>query len=187
MSELSPPVVLRSSESVIIDLVRRLAGRSLSRVIYAGAECEQMRESSTPQIIDEVDLAMRLDFDGMCLRVDWARLGWTEGLAVQHGEKLPEGWAAVEQQRTRCWLPAAGRGLIAVQLIWHFASDSALESLLGMQFDFQGGFSVLVALGEVDEGLPTYTPDSLLVMFDPISRGDYLDPRAVDITRIPMG
>jgi hypothetical protein len=46
-------------------------------------------------------------------------------------------------------------------------SESGRELLWALRIDFESAASVVVALGDLRDGLPSYSPDSLLVISDP--------------------
>lgn len=180
----APAVTTRRMDPGIIESFRRLVGRRLVRVFYAGREYSDDDMANDEPAVDEVDLAVLLDFDGGSLRLDWARDGWTEGLAVQFDGSMPAAWSSTERQNARGWNALVGRDLASVDLVWHCANNEALESIFALQLDFHCGVPVLIALGELDGGQLRYTPDSLLVVFNPEVGKGYSVSNAVNVTSV---
>lgn len=64
------------------------------------------------------------------------------------------------------WTSLLGGSISSIRISWHIANTGCPRSVWAIRFDVETGASFVVALGEVRDGVPTYLPDSVLVIFD---------------------
>jgi hypothetical protein len=117
----------------------------------------------------EVDLDIFLRMSSGIVNITWDRDDLVEGLSISIPEEVvPQGeMMSVVVSDSPQWLPLIGQEISCVAFGWQISESGCPESLWSLRVEFATGASVVFALGERDDGLvPSYFPDSLLVIFD---------------------
>jgi hypothetical protein len=136
--------------------------------------------------VQEVDLAVLLDFDGRALRIDWSHRGYVDGLALQFDSSLPAEWDFVEERRGGNWLPLLGSSPLRGEIVWHQSSLEACETAFAVTMVHPERKRFTIALGEVIDGVPRYSPESIIVFFGQGAGGAYLASHTSSITSVSM-
>lgn len=146
--------------------LRRLLGNPLEAVSYrylpdsAGGEY-----SGGGQGYDDELAAVVLTFaESDPVTITWAMASESEGLAIMDGVggRAPVAQAADRQG----WKPHHGRVITSISGAWHRTGDHSAESLWSLRLGFSRS-SVVIALGVADPN-PSYMPDEIIVLFDPL-------------------
>jgi hypothetical protein len=165
-----PPDLSEAAEARLTELRAALVGARLTGVRYAlvssgvwpGAETADARAH-------EVDMGVALDFGSRELNLTWAMSGADQGLSVMAGPVPPDhfgiGSSMLDAGGVEPWPVLLGRQVTAVAWAVHRPTDDGTERVWAVRIDLDGA-SVVIALGELDNGLPRYQPDALLVLFD---------------------
>ncbi|MEA5358628.1 hypothetical protein VA596_03700 [Amycolatopsis sp., V23-08] len=137
-------------------VAERLRGRKLAGARYLGGA----NPATGP--VREVAHGVALDFaGGGGLLARWERAGERESLVL--GDPEPAG-DQVDVSATPEWQPLLGRTIEHVGVAWHEAGEHADRCAVRLEFD--DGSSVVLALGEIRDGVATYAPTSVVVFFD---------------------
>lgn len=179
----NPPPLRRDSFDRVHDGLRSLLGRPLTRVEYA-APAEVAAAVESTGLLHDGGFAVQLAFGGPAVRVDWAQLGFDEGVAVQLDEPLPATWMLVEHQPDWVWSKAENSTLEQVEVVWHRPGDPSVEVALGLAFRLSRGFVVAVTVGEVVDGGLSYLPDELVVVFDERVAQEYFEARSSHVSHV---
>jgi hypothetical protein len=140
-------------------------------LLLAGA---QWPDGRVVGLVHEVDHGVELVMaDGSVLALHWEMQGWCHFLAIVpmsvSGSLGPEGLIdALSVSEAPEWVGILGRTIHGVEVAWHISSTGAgcPRSVWAVRIDLDGGSSFVIALGEIQEGAPTYLPDSIVVIFD---------------------
>ncbi|MFG1638660.1 hypothetical protein ACGFMK_00070 [Amycolatopsis sp. NPDC049252] len=116
--------------------------------------------------------------DGNELLARWQMDGEDEFLQLGSVAEQEEG-ALVETVDVRAqpeWQPLLGRKIIRVGTAWHVPWEGRPPARWSLRVEFEGGRSVVVALGEIRDGIAAYLPTSVVVLFEPDQAHAYVVP-----------
>jgi hypothetical protein len=140
-----------------------VVGRSLSSVRYWMSE--PGGGTSVPG--NEAD-SVELGFGADVVLIRWAMDGAAEGLHVvvsSHVEPgSQEALEVVDAARQSVWKDLSGLVIREVRVAWHEVETDGPLLLWAVGFGVGDDTGACVALGELRGGVPTYTPDALVVM-----------------------
>ncbi|MEV6646135.1 hypothetical protein [Amycolatopsis sp. NPDC051371] len=153
-----------------------LLGRRLSGVRYlvpAGASAAgEVEEGPVQEVAHGVVFAFE---DGHVLFAQWQMDGEDEFLLLGSGDGglLVD---AVEVGELPEWRPLLGRKIVRVGTARHVPWEGRPLVLWALRIEFEGDLSVVVALGEIRQGVAAYLPTSVVVLFDADQARAYVVP-----------
>lgn len=144
-----------------------LRGQRLNSVRYV-----VLPESPEPRMFpseswDEVEYAVELAFDGMSIVIYWLMENEIECLSVRSrsvADVIPAHSKTIDMSARPGWDACVGEELISVRISQH-RPVPAQDCLWALALIFRNAASVAVALGEIVDDIPSYLPDSLIVIF----------------------
>ena len=160
-------LVLRSDRELIGAVKDILVGQSVTSVVY-----RQTLHSGLGDVPDadchEIDLDVILRLSSGQLSLTWDRDDMTEGISAGFEYDGPvDGLLDVDVSQSPQWRGLLGQRILSVEFGWQVSEADGPESLWTLRLDFPSGASVVVAIGEVGkDAVPSYFPDSLVVLFD---------------------
>jgi hypothetical protein len=173
-------LILRKEKDLLADIAQRIVGATVLGVTYRQTENGGL---NMPPLgtAHEVDLDVVLSLSTGVISLTWERDDLVEGLAIGWEEFTePEGVAAVPAGDSENWRRLLGCAITDVHASWQASEVDCPESMWSMRISFGPQLHVVIALGELDQaGLPTYHPDSLLLLFDEIMARSYRPSGAV--------
>ena len=132
-------------------------GQGLWKVEYELLFFEEFPSASA--VIDDVAMAVRLIWaDGAVIRIGWRNPAYWEDEGLLFDGAQAENAACVDVS-TR-WSSCVGARLDSVVVSRSLAET---RRIWAMNFDFDNDNHLVIALGELDEGMPSYMPDNLIV------------------------
>lgn len=142
------------------NLIDRVEGRPLVGITYLGLPWDPTPADT--QLVDVVNRAVVLDFDGLRLAVRWDLRPPVERLAVEsYGESSAVAPLTTSHDVSHRWRSVIGGVLNAHAWGWHEV-ESGTE-VWAVALRFSNAQTLFIALGELVEGAPIYLPDSLVV------------------------
>ena len=165
------PEPITSERAARLSEAAAVMGRPLTGVRYRFPAGTPWPQGYARGRMDEVDLAVALDFaDGSALVVSWAMQRFTEGIDVEAGRSA--GFAVVADRESEFaaadsgpWAGLRGQALSGLAVAWHKCSEFAPASAWAVRLSFAAGEPVIIALGQLRDGVADYQPDGLLVFF----------------------
>jgi hypothetical protein len=162
----------RVHDGVDLAALRGLAaGQVLKRANYVVPQGETWPEGHREDRAHEVDMAVELIMvSGAALVLSWAMDGIDEGLAIEFSgpddvkSDLPGD--AINVGGHADWEGLLGASIVDITPAWHIPNEGCPEMPWLYRFEFSDKSSLVVALGEVEGDGFTYSPDSLVVLFD---------------------
>ncbi len=144
------------------ELLDRAIGHGLSAIRYVTLPWEQ--EPARGAIVDAVSRAILLEFGTLRSQVRWTLEPPVERLTVE----APSPWHTLPLSKV---VDVSDRwaGLIGTRLLRHDIGFQEVESgrePWALLLHFEDARRLLIALGELDDGVPRYLPDSLVVTED---------------------
>lgn len=136
----------------------RLLGSQLTGVQYDILEWEV--EPAADSTVDQVPKAVTLTFDGLRVQLRWDLRPPIERLVMVTGAQ-PLGPLTRRIDVSKRWEALLGSRLVGVSWAEQETPDGFQPWAVTLAFS--GGGELVVALGELIEGTPTYIPDSLIV------------------------
>jgi hypothetical protein len=168
MTELHDPYD-RISE-LPMDLLRSIVGHRIQRVGYktSGDPVAGLDQGSAA-FVHEVDHAVVISTESAAIVLEWCIRNYDEFLNVASAPE--EGVAAavtrvVDVTSLPQWSRLQESAIASFGVATHRSEDGS-ELLWALRIAAANGASVVVALGELRDAMPTYQPDSLLVIFQP--------------------
>jgi len=132
-------------------------GQELGKIVYELLDWEEPPSSAA--VIDDVAMGVRLEWSDLSsTRVGWRNPSSWEEEGLLFGARKVERTTAVDVSAR--WLPFIGARLEAVA--WSCSTASA-RRVWAMNLVFTGGKHLVITLGELKSGVPSYIPDNLLV------------------------
>ena len=117
---------------------------------------------------DEVEYAIELVFDSQPVAISWQMDNEMECLSVRsHGveDVISDYSKIIDVSVQSGWGACVGEELISVRISRHSPVSAEDNCLWAVALSFGNAASVTVALGELVAGMPSYLPDSLVVLF----------------------
>ena len=144
--------------------------RELTAIRYVGLPWEH--EPTRGAIVDAVSRAVLLEFGTLTLQVRWLLEPPIERLAVES----PTAWQALPLAKV---VDASGRwaALLGTRLLKYEVGFQEVESgrePWALLLHLEDAGRLLIALGELDDGVPKYLPDSLVVTEDATTARQYV-------------
>lgn len=158
-------------EEELLGLLRSVVGSRISSVSYIVPSGEQWPDGREDGPIHEVDHGVELKLiNGVILSVHWEMQGENEFLAVSSAS-LDDGSigsliGAIDVSGLPEWPSITGLTVRGLGIAWHRANPGCPDSAWALRFDLDDKISFVIALGEIREGIPSYLPDSVLVLFE---------------------
>ena len=152
-----------------------VVGRSMSRVCYWVLQPAPPLADLDVDRVHEVDsIEIGLD-SGEVVRIRWAMAGSDEGLALEVDPDPLEapGLEMIEVGTSSRWSAMLGHPVTQMRGAWHVSTENGEELLWAVSFRDAAGGELTVALGEVQDGVASYLPDSLVVLFSSAEAGEY--------------
>jgi hypothetical protein len=147
-------------------------GQELVRVEYVMLPWEP--EPAESAAIDAVSRAVILKFDKAGIQIRWKLQPPVERIVVEPVEDWRDAPLSNVVSVSSRWSDLIGRRLSGYRLSYqHVESGSEPWAIT---LDFEGGLRLLLALGELTDGKPTYLPDSLVVTADALVASAYAPP-----------
>ncbi len=142
------------------DILDGAEGRTLVGITYLGFPWDSM--PSDAESVDAVNRAIVLDFGDVRLAVRWDLRPPVERLIV---ESFDASAAAAPLTTSRDvshrWQSILGSSLTSHAWGWHEVESG--REIWAVALRFSNAQTLIIALGELVEGVPTYLPDSLVV------------------------
>lgn len=137
-----------------------LLGARLQKISYYLFEWEEPPQPG--QDVDEATMGVALSFDRLEVALTW-RLEPPniERLEIHEPHRMSDAPLIREVDVSARWSNLIGMRVIAASWALHETNDGMQPWAL--TFAFEGSDGLLVALGEIVDGHPTYLPDSLVV------------------------
>ena len=164
------------------EILQGLVGRQVVEVRYhvpVGVAAGGVSDSG---MVDDVEQAIDLMVDdGSVVRAQWEMRGELEFLSVVRasGTDLIGSFVdTVDVSGGDSWGRILGRTVSGVGVAWHASGSEELRAPFAIRLDFHGATSVVIALGELVGGVPSYLPDGVLVIFDETVAANYVFPGA---------
>lgn len=133
-------------------------------------------------MVDEVEQAIDLMVsDGSVVRAQWEMRGELEFLSVVRASETGRIGSFVDTANVSgsdSWKRVLGRDISGAGVAWQVSGSEELRIPFAIRLDFQGATSVVIALGELVRGMPSYLPDGVLVIFDETVAVNYVFPGA---------
>jgi hypothetical protein len=150
------------------DALRGLRGQRLNRVRYVVLPESPGPEMRASESWDEVEYAVELVFDGMSVVISWQMENEIECLTVRPRgvvPVIPDYSKTIDLSAQSGWEACVGEELISVRASQHRPDPAQGDCLWALALTFRNAASVAVALGELVDDIPSYLPDSLVVLF----------------------
>lgn len=115
---------------------------------------------------DEAEYAIELVFDRLPITISWQMENEMECLNVRSqdvGGVIAHYSKIIDMSSHPGWEACVGEELISIRISQH--RPVSIDCLWALVFVFRNDASVAVALGELVDDMPSYLPDSLVVMF----------------------
>jgi hypothetical protein len=166
--------VLRHDRARIHSIGRALSGNQIRSASYlqsafGGYETEQLGRRH------QVDFEIALTLSDGILGITWGRDDLVAGLGVWPRGPLGPAAELVVTDGGEAWQELKGKVVENVHFAWHVSDSDSPPSLWSMRLAFASGRNVVIALGELDStGVPTYHPDSLVVLFEESDARSYV-------------
>jgi hypothetical protein len=145
-----------------------LRGQRLNRVRYVVLPESPGLEMRPSESWDEVEYAVELIFDDMSVIISWLMENEIECLNVRSGSVaavIPDYSKTIDLSARPGWEACVGEELISVRVSRHRPVPTQGDCLWALALTFRNATSVAVALGELVDDIPSYLPDSLVVLF----------------------
>jgi hypothetical protein len=173
------PLVTDAQGEEISKLAARLSGLSVESVDYlTTAALEASEAASDLHVVDQA-VALGLD-DGTSMTVAWAMDGYLEGLAFVSASFpevfRPEVVASIGVSASHLWQAVIGRRIDTVAVAAHISNEGCPQTIWSVRLGFDDNVSVVIALGDIGEGVPEYRPDGLVVIGDMAIARRYMTP-----------
>ncbi|WP_335986726.1 hypothetical protein [Glycomyces sp. MUSA5-2] len=116
--------------------------------------------------------------DDRSLIFSWSMNGIEEGVALE--QRIPgeadDGLfgTPVDVSQVDDWNRLIPIRVFGLEPVWHIPNEGAKRSPCAFRVLVDEGRELVISLGKIENGRPTYIPDSLLVFFDPAKARDYL-------------
>lgn len=136
-----------------------LVGRCLVSLRYEVLDWEVQPDASAK--IDAVAMAVIMDFEGCSVAFRWDLRPPTEQLVVVASESVGVGRRARRIDVSRRWSTFVGAELVAARWSYHETGEGLQP--WAVTLSFAGVGDLVVALGELVAGSPSYLPDSLII------------------------
>jgi len=153
-----------------------LIGEAVTSVWYVVSRPQVPAESSWVNAkIHEVDLDVELQLGARAVTVGWSRENLVEGLSVRIDDSLrhrDESQSRIDVSSLAPWPILIGSTIVETAVAWHITEDGCPESVWSVRIATSAQRSVVIALGELDDG-PSYYPDALVVIFDESTARQY--------------
>jgi hypothetical protein len=139
--------------------------RGVRYVMHSGLETL----ASAIDAADEIDWAIELKFDTGSIVLRWDMYGEAEWLSVTRGV-LPELQSdtveLLDAAARPGWSSRAGRKVCRVGIAMDSPIGDGKDYLWAVRLEFIDASPVVIALGEIHDGMPSYHPTALLAIFD---------------------
>jgi hypothetical protein len=160
---------LRRTETEAIRALREaLTTQTVERVAYYALD-EDWPVEHRHDFVHEADTGVQLTLSsGILLDIVWMQRGNYEGLSAELREPTdpsPSLVTATDVSRTREWSPFVRRTFEKASFLWTEALLHAPEVLLALKLA-TGNNSVLLTLGEDQDGSLNYAFDAVVALFD---------------------
>jgi hypothetical protein len=157
--------------------MRELQGMPLERVCYRLVPFSSEIERST-ETIDVVDIGVELIFGDTQIDLLWVTDGSDGHIGIYAGP-VDSGLAASERVDASGdirWLHRLQRQVKKIGVAFYSSDLDLGDWVWSIRLEFAEAAPVVIALGEVIDDKPVYTPDTLLVIFDELeARGYFID------------
>lgn len=150
------------------DALRGLRGLRLNRVRYVVLPESPRPEMRASKSWHEVEYAVELVFDGMSVVISWLMENEIECLNVRPRgvvPVIPDYSKTIDLSAQPGWEDCVGEELISVRASQYRPDPAQGDCLWALALTFRNTASVAVALGELVDDIPSYLPDSLVVLF----------------------
>lgn len=176
---LNPEPITHAEEERLQPVTAEVRDRLLSGVRYRFPATSQWPNDYVLGQVQEVDMAVVLNFGTVDMIISWAMHGYMEGLDVEVGRAgsfppLAELQSEHEVGDTGPWREKLGRTLQEVSAAWQ-KNNRSPESVWALRFRFDDEKPMVIALGVIEQGALRYHPDGLLVLFDERELFSYSD------------
>jgi hypothetical protein len=156
-----------------------LKGRRIVGVRYRNAPGSGWPDGNASDAVHEVDMDVVIALDNESAAViSWAMNGLVEGLdlQIQRNSATDVRDDETDVAANPHWRPVVGRTVDEVASAWHVPNEGCPETLWAVRLSLSGGSSVVIGLGEVEDGIVQYQPDALVVLFDEAVARAYQPP-----------
>ncbi|MEV8150091.1 hypothetical protein AB0O52_18345 [Arthrobacter sp. NPDC080073] len=156
-------------DTCVAKLLHSLQGNQLTRVTYVYPDGWAITDETESHHIHEVGMDIILHFAGRKhLKISWAMAGLVEGLELSRHELARDGLTQVDVSASPSWTRLLGQEIYETKALWRSANTDAAQSIWWTKFSLNSGDSFSVTLGEMEDGIPDYKPNSLLVFFNEV-------------------
>jgi hypothetical protein len=150
-----------------LDILRSMIGGRIQQVGYKTSAVDADLGSSV--LFHEVDHAVTISTGSATMVLEWCIRGYDEFLNIVAAPE--DGKSAivvpiVDVTGSPAWSALTESPILSFGVASH-ESEGGSELPWALRINLQGGASLVVALGEIRDAVPSYQPDSLLVIFDP--------------------
>lgn len=165
------PVRFSDDQALLIRVQSAVVGATFVGVRYAVLEGDRWPSGHrSDSIVHELEMGLSIDFGSTVLSMTWAMDGSAEGVALALDATPPDffgiGASAINVAAVTPWPSLVGRKVSGISWAWHESGACAMPLLWSIRMKFEGGASVVVALGSMDGGHLRYLPDALVAVFD---------------------
>jgi hypothetical protein len=165
---------IREDESDVSELLCSLAGERLSRITYVYPDAWCITDETESDHVHEAGMDVVLHFaGGGHLKVSWAMAGLVEGLELSRNDVPRHGLMHVDASASPSWARLLGQELNEPKALWRAANQDAAESIWWTGFTLHSGDSFSITLGEMEDGIPDYKPNWLLVFFNEVQDHEF--------------
>ncbi|WP_125810847.1 hypothetical protein [Actinoplanes sp. ATCC 53533] len=171
-------ILLKSNYKEIAAVREALVGERIESVTYRQTEHGGLLGIPS-EACHEVDLDVVLGIPDGVMSFTWERDDLIEGISISRAMGVPsvEGVINVDAGQSPQGNMLLGQRISSVNFGWQVSEVDCPESLWSIRLVLASGASVVLALGELGgDSLPTYFPDSLLVIFDEQTARSYTHP-----------
>jgi hypothetical protein len=150
-------------------------GKALQRVRYVvlpGSPEPAARAS----VVDEAEYAVEMVFDGFVVGIFWQMENELECLRVVRQEMggVASGYSKIiDVSSYSGWSNRIGKKVAGFRASWHRPAFSEVECLWAFTVLLEDAEPATVALGELLTDVPSYLPDSLVVLFGQNTAQDF--------------
>jgi hypothetical protein len=174
---MQPLVKTDDALGILVNVDRILKTEALQCVQYLSSAGATWPHGHRHDSIHEVDMGVVLITNrGTAVEVTWAMEGAIEGLAItisQTPENIDRRLSASDVSQLPGWQEILGLSACEIGTAWHVPNEGCPQSLWSLRITYSNNCSVVIALGEVDEGSMKYQPDGLVVIFDEAATASY--------------
>jgi hypothetical protein len=177
-AESYPSPITVDSMARLRSAAAEFVGQEIVAVHYLNLHGATWPGENASGAVDEVDMGVAIRLENMSeLLIEWAMHGAIEGIDIRaiRGRRPSQSESDVSSNSQ--WGRFIGNRIDGLGAAWH-PSDNGMPTLWAVRLSILDNDSVVIGLGAIEDGVPRYRPDTLLVIFDERLAKTYRPPDA---------